>query len=59
MTYLILREMQLPFGEWVEQIQAARNQYAPAHQLPVRAEEFDWHDLKPVSGMEIGAISLE
>jgi hexosaminidase len=59
MTYLILREMQLPFGEWVNQIQAARNQYAQAHQLPVRAGEFDWHDLKPISGMEIGAISLE
>jgi hypothetical protein len=59
MTYLILREMQLPFGDWVEQIRAARNQYAQAHQLPVRPEKFDWQDLKPISGMEIGAISLE
>jgi hexosaminidase len=59
MTYLILREIQLPFGEWIEQIQAARNRYAQAHQTPVRADKFDWKDLKSVSGMEIGAISLE
>ncbi len=34
MTYLVFRELQLPFGEWVSCIRGARNQYAAAHQLP-------------------------
>jgi hypothetical protein len=59
MSYLVYREMQLPFNQWVEQIRTARNQYAAAHQLPRRNDHFDWLDLKPVSGSEVGAISLE
>lgn len=59
MTYLILREMQLPVNEWVERIRSARNRYAQAHQLPARDDKFDWRDLKPMSGAEVGAISLE
>jgi hypothetical protein len=46
-------------GEWIEQIRAARNQYAAAHQIPARTVTFDWKDLRPVSGMEVGTISLE
>ena len=34
MSYLVYRQMLLPFGEWVELIRAARNQYAQAHQMP-------------------------
>jgi hypothetical protein len=45
MTYLIYRELLLPFGEWVEQVRAARNQYAAAHGLPGSNERFDWKDL--------------
>ena len=48
MTYLIYRQLLLPFGEWVDQVRAARNQYAQMHNLPVRNEPFDWKDLKPV-----------
>ena len=59
MTYHILRELQLPVGEWVEQIRAARNQYAAAHNMPARTAAFDWKDIRPVSGMEIGTISLD
>jgi hexosaminidase len=59
MTYHVLRELQLPVGEWIEQIRAARNQYAAAHQIPARTVTFDWKDLRPVSGMEVGTISLE
>jgi hypothetical protein len=59
MTYLILRELQLPFGEWIEQIRAVRNQYAEGHKIAARTVTFDWKDLKPVSGSEVGAISLE
>ena len=48
MTYLVYRELQLPFGDWVEQVRAARNQYAQSHGLPLRNERFDWKDLNPV-----------
>ena len=59
MSYLVYREMLLPFNQWIEQIQTARNQYAQAHQAPVRDDQFDWKDLKPESGSEVGIITLE
>jgi hypothetical protein len=59
MSYLVYREMLLPFNEWIEQIQNARNQYARAHQAQIRNEKFDWKDLQPVSGSEVGVTSLE
>src|SRR5207248_6610012 len=59
MTYLVYRELLLPFNEWIEQVRSARNQYAQAHQAAVRNEKFDWKDLKPVSGSEVGVITLE
>ena len=33
MTYLVYRELLLPFGDWVEQVRAVRNQYAASHGL--------------------------
>jgi hypothetical protein len=45
MTYLVYRELLLPFGDWVNQILAARNRYAGPHRLPARAEKFDWQAL--------------
>ena len=59
MSYLVSREMLLPVGEWVDRIRAARNQYAQAHQAPVRNDTFDWKDLKPTSGSELGIVTLE
>ena len=59
MTYLIHRQLILPFGEWVESIRAARNSYAAAHGLGQAAEAFDWRDLKPVLAPAVGEISLE
>ena len=59
MTYLIQRELQLPVNGWIEQIRDARNRYAAEHQMPVRKDTFDWLDLKPVSGLLTGRISLE
>jgi hypothetical protein len=47
MTYLIYRELLLPFGEWIEQVRAARNQHAAAHGLAVSNERFDWKELTP------------
>jgi hypothetical protein len=45
MSYLVYRELQLPFGEWVTAILRARNQYAAAHQLPENGIAFNWQDL--------------
>jgi hypothetical protein len=47
MTYLVYRELLLPFGDWVEQVRSVRNQYAAAHALPVQKASFDWQDLSP------------
>ncbi|HYM12334.1 MAG TPA: beta-N-acetylhexosaminidase [Bryobacterales bacterium] len=45
MSYLVYRELLLPFGDWVNQIVAARNHYASANHLPARAAKFDWQAL--------------
>jgi hypothetical protein len=42
MTYLVYREKILAFGDWVNAIAAARNQYAAAHHLPVRNYRLRW-----------------
>lgn len=44
MAYLIDREFLLPFGHWVNQLLAVRNEYAGSHHLGVRNEKFDWQD---------------
>ena len=48
MTYLVYRELQLPFGEWVSALRASRNQYAAARHLPEKKGEFDWRDTESV-----------
>ena len=52
MSYLVYRQLLLPFGEWVEKVQTARNQYAQAHQLPARKAHFDWKDLTTTASGE-------
>ncbi|HUX09315.1 MAG TPA: family 20 glycosylhydrolase, partial [Terriglobia bacterium] len=42
LTYLIYRELLLPLGQWYDQVEAARNQYAKAHNLPVEKSALDW-----------------
>jgi len=49
MSYLVYRQLLLPFGDWVERVRAIRNQYAQSHGLPVRNQPFDWKDLNPVN----------
>jgi hypothetical protein len=44
MDYLVYRELTLPFGDWVRQLAAVRNEYATQHGLPTRTETFDWKD---------------
>lgn len=46
MSYLVYRELLLPFGEWAERVQASRNQYAETNRLPLRTETFDWKNLE-------------
>jgi hypothetical protein len=46
MSYLVERELRLPFGEWVAAIRAARNQFAAANHLPADRRRFDWLDLE-------------
>ena len=56
MRYLIRRELELPFGAWVESIRAARNAFASAHFLPPNKMKFDW--LEMGSG-PVGAVLPE
>ena len=44
MSYLVYRELLYPLGDWADGTLAARNEYARAHQLPVRAGELNWKD---------------
>jgi hypothetical protein len=48
MSYLIYRELLLPFGDWLEQLRAVRNTYANSHGIAAQSERFDWMDLSPV-----------
>ena len=48
MSYLVYREKLLPFGEWVNAIAAARNQFAAAHRLPTRNYRLAWDDFSAV-----------
>ena len=45
MRYLVQRELDLPFGAWVESIRAARNSFAAANSLPIDSANFDWLDV--------------
>lgn len=46
MSYLVLRELLLPLGEWAAKVHLARNDYARAHGLPTRTFEFNWKDIQ-------------
>jgi hypothetical protein len=42
MSYLVERELRLPFGEWVAAIRASRNQFAGTNHLAADTRRFDW-----------------
>jgi len=44
LSYLIYRELLLPFGEWFDQTESARNAYAQAHGIDARRFLFDWNN---------------
>ena len=48
MDYLVYRELTLPFGDWVRQLETVRNEYATQHGLPTRTEMFDWKDTQTI-----------
>jgi hypothetical protein len=45
MSYLVYRELLLPFDEWVNKVLALRNQFAQANHLPSGIVKFDWKEL--------------
>src|SRR5579872_660434 len=53
LLYLIDREFSLPFGDWVNAVQDARNRYAASHNLPVRGGVFDWQDVTTVHSQAV------
>lgn len=54
MSYLVYRELILPFGEWTTKIWKLRNEYATAQGLPVRQEVFTWADItRPTENTEV------
>ncbi|HCC58856.1 MAG TPA: hypothetical protein DEQ47_16670 [Solibacterales bacterium] len=46
MSYLVYRELLLPFEDWYRQTQRARNQFAQAHNLPVQDVPLAWGELQ-------------
>jgi hexosaminidase len=49
LSYLIYRELLLPLGQWYDQVEAARNQYANRYGLPVRDDTLNWKDYKTLA----------
>ena len=45
MTYLIYRQLLYPLDDWADKVEAARNQYASAHNLPTQSRQWRWKDL--------------
>lgn len=58
MSYLVYREKLLPFGEWVNSIAAARNQFASAHHLPTRNYRLAWDNFNAVPAVCSSASDL-
>ena len=45
LSYLVYRQLLLPFDDWYERVRAARNSYANRHGLPARRDSLDWKSL--------------
>jgi len=52
LSYMILRQLLLPFGEWVAEVHAVRNRHAEAHSRPTRDFQFDWKDTGVLAARE-------
>ena len=53
LLYLLDREFALPFGQWVNDVAAARNRYATTHKLPTREMKFDWQGTETLHGQTV------
>jgi hexosaminidase len=49
LSYLIYRELLLPLGNWYDQVETARNQYAKRYALPSRNDKLDWKDYRTLA----------
>lgn len=45
MSYLVYRQLLLPFGQWTDQVLFSRNEYAKGNGLATRSSRLDWKDL--------------
>ncbi|MEW5974264.1 MAG: glycoside hydrolase family 20 zincin-like fold domain-containing protein [Acidobacteriota bacterium] len=45
LSYLVYRQLLLPFDEWFERVHSVRNAYADRHGLPRRRDSLDWNSL--------------
>jgi hypothetical protein len=50
MSYLVYRELLYRLDDWAGKTQSVRNQYAQAHNLPVREGRLDWKDTGASTG---------
>ena len=49
LSYLVYRELLLPLGQWYDQVEEARNQYAKSYGLPARNDKLNWKDYKTLA----------
>ncbi|HEX5413572.1 MAG TPA: beta-N-acetylhexosaminidase [Terriglobia bacterium] len=49
LSYLIYRELLLPLGQWYDQVEEARNQYAKGYGLSARNDKLNWNDYKTLA----------
>jgi len=49
MTYLIYRQLLYPLGDWAAKVEAARNAYAKAHDMPSQSRQWDWKDVSAMT----------
>ena len=45
MSYLVYRQLLLPFGQWAGEVLSSRNEYAKVNGLATRTGGLDWKDL--------------
>ncbi len=59
MSYLILRQLQLPATRWAAELESARNRYAGSNKLPPRNSPLDWTDTNTIHRVVNNAPTLE
>lgn len=52
MSYLVYRELLLPFDQWADNLQSIRNQFAGRYKLPTRMGQLNWKDTATLTATE-------